>query len=82
MIIWFLIGVYEPSDNDFPQYTLTQSYWLHVQVLSCQCKISILIVFWLPTANHSMFSAHVIVNIFCGKVDIIKPMYIVEHAIP
>ena len=24
----------------------------------------------------------VIVNIFCGKADIIKPMYIVEHAIP
>ena len=34
-----------------------------------------------------MFSGHIlttciIVNIFCGKVDIIKPMYIVEHAIP
>ena len=47
--------------------------WLHV--LSYQCKISIRILFWLLTGNHSMFSITVptllelvIVKIFCGKL--------------
>ena len=40
--------------------------WLHV--LSCHCKISILILFWLPKGNHSMFSAHILTTWYCKYI--------------